>query len=280
MALLKKKKKSAGPQIPTVKLEIHPDSVAFLTESDNPYVKHGYSFAPASKIVKGTCRQLYTFGSCRDGYLSRLKNHHAGNSSFLDGYSTEKTTLMIHTSLGKANPDSGNSTPEGQSGNYHVWLAESVKAAVQIINAFERDAGWLRTKAYKAILPKKSKADVHVFEGSRWWSTSTHTLSMFMLLIRLGKRHEIKALGFKPTIDEVLTVLAKIEGRGLDSYSLTNTNLWRILVKKRKKVYGNRKFSTNFSSVNSGNDGLRALVTHSSSDTVAQERFKELCRGV
>jgi len=263
MALVKKP--SAGLKSgSTVKLTLHQNTREHMEKTD-PYASTQFRFSPCSKIVKGATEQLTTLIGCREGYIGSIRRHYNGEL-LMPGYSTEKTTLLAY-----ANP--GSSTKQ-----YEAWSKNTIAASLALVNHFEREYGWYLSKAFKAKLDVKSKGIVYIFQGSRWWSTAPMTVSLYLLLIRLGRRADVQALGNKFSTDVLVKTLIKNADKQsmTDGYYLKNVEKWPVLLKNRAKIFKSRKFETNFNSAGSS-DGIFRLTRDETGDSVVQKRFNDLC---
>lgn len=274
MAILKKKAK--GPQVPTVKFEACPENEKSITNNTSPYASHGFCFAPCTRIEKGATQQVGMMHSCREGLISSLVTYcsNSGNSKMYDKLATSKATIMVWTYAGKNNNDS---IPAGHVGPHSTWIEASMKAGLRLVNHFERENNWLTSKLYRAVLPKNSGSFVYVVEGSRWWLTSPHTLSLMMLLIRLGKRAEIKALKKDASTQQIVKTIVGFHS-GLDYSNAVHAQKWPVLLKNRRAIYKDRKFfAGNFAKAGGGGDGIRVLTRGGASDKTVQNRFDEFC---
>jgi hypothetical protein len=249
----------------TVKVELH-SSCKKTMEGTDPYATNQFRFSPCSKIVKGTTKQLCSLIGCREGYVGSIKRHYNGENPMPD-YSTEKTTIMAY-----ANPGS-------QTKQYEQWVKNIVDTSVALVNHFEDMCGWAKTKAFKAELDVKSKGIVYVFQGSRWWSTAPSTLSLYLLLIRLGRREELQKLGKNFSTATLLKTLEKLEGDGKsDGYYIQQVRKWPILLKNRAKIFSKRKFSTNFVE-GASHDGIKRITNNEIQDNLIQTRFNNILGG-
>jgi len=248
-----------------VKVELFPSCKENIKNSD-PYATTQFRFSPCSKIEKGATKQLTDLIGCREGLIGRVKRHYNGEVP-LPGYSTEKTTLLAYANPGKLTKD------------YSGWLANTVATSVALANHFEDLCGWLKTKSFIGDLDVKTAGIIYVFQGSRWWSTAPQTLSLYLLLLRLGRRNDMKALGKTFSTNDLIKALKKGEKNNdeLDSYYLKRVEQWPLFLKNRAKVFSKRKFSTNFAE-SSSTDGIYRLTDGDIEDDLIKSRFEKLLK--
>ena len=280
MALFSKKSKKfvEGPIVPVIKFKPHMDCSDIINGSvegsGDIYANHSFSFSACSEIKNNATEQLFEFHGCRETYIERIMSHFSGKTT-INKLSTRKTTLMVWTSQGKNGADV---VPNGCKGPHSSWILESMKAGLRLVNHFERENKWLKSKLYKAQLPEKSKSHVYIMEGSRWWLTSTHILSLYMLLIRLGKRGEVQEIRKNATTEEIINVIQAFK-TGTDYTNVVHAWKWPILLNNRRAIYkGRRTFSENFSETSSSLEGIKRLTTGDAEDKVVRNRFAEFCK--
>ncbi len=261
-------------KLPTIRLIESTLNSQNIFNNTGAYANWCYNFAACSEIKEGSVKQLCSFHTCREAYIGEVMNLINGENGNGEGYSTRKTTLMIWQHIGDNNKNKLPSFAEGKPLEEHTTIA--LKAGIQIVNRFADEGGWLKSKLYRVKLPKSTKSIVHVIEGSRWWSTAPQTLSLYLLLIRLGRRPELRKIKINTPIKEVVKTLKKMSKDGKDSYHIIKPELWPMLIRNRSDIYKNRKFSTNFSRVSGETDGLRCLTLGECGDTIIQKRFDKL----
>ncbi len=262
-------KKDAAPKkttsaVSTVKVKFNPDFIKSLEQSNNVYESNGYNFAACSEIENGSCEQLSRMHSCREGFIGSFRDLLYGNNKL----STQKVSIMVWT-------NSGNKPTIGAFDNmpYNKWVPSSVKAGLKMVNHFEKRNKWLRTKAYRVDHKYDKGHSLHVFQGSRWWITAPYTLSLFLLLLRLGRHpelHKIAANASNATVVKALKALSSTEG----------VDKWVVFLDNRRKIFKGRKtFKINFEeSKNRNSDGILAFTSNSASDKEALEKFNVCLR--
>ena len=269
----------AVPKIPTIGLEVQKGEKTIL-ESNRTYANHSYCFALCSEIKNKKTKQLMSLHSCRESCVGIVVNHFKGQnkSLMMPDLSTRKTTVLIWTSFGQ---NDAKGAPDGCKGPHSEWIVDSMRAGVRLLNCFERDNKWLKSKLYRVDLPGNPVGSfVHVIEGSRWWMTSPYTLSLFLLLIRLGKRPETKALRSNASMKSVMDMLESFRARGFDYQNCANSWKWPILLKNRKAIFKGRKtFAENFKMAGGGVEGIRKLTAGGIADKVVYDRFDSFCKG-
>ena len=261
------------PKLPTVRIKKEDVNKEVIFDNTSPYASWCYNFAACSEIKKGEVRQLFDLCSCREAYIGRVIDLMKGGGNS-EHYSTRKTTLFIWQHPGD-NSSRGRPTYAKRE-TLENFTTEAMQTSIKIVNRFADEGGWLKSKLFRADLPKSTKSIVHVIEGSRWWSTAPQTLSLYLLLIRLGKRPELRKIKANTPMADVIKILNKMSGGGSDDYHIVQPELWPVLIQNRAAIYRNRKFSTNFLRTSGSTDGLKYLTLGNCNDDTIQKRFDKL----
>lgn len=174
-----------------VKVELLTDTKELVGE--NGVIFPSVSFAFCSSPAKGT-GQACQFRECREGIMSFLIDFHKG-SPYTKKYliDIKKTRILL---LSRLTGDFHNYANEGNTrkkrrDGFNSWVRQSL----HMINYFERLAHWPLSKLAKVDHNLGDMTDIYLFVGSNRWIRSPHMLSLYLLLIRLGRNKEYK--GFR-----------------------------------------------------------------------------------
>ena len=260
-------------KVPVIDVDFDAMTIKFMSD-DAVYPNSRCKFALCSLPTKTKkSQQLTQFHHCRDGFLQKVLNHFNGGTSLGD-VSTAKTVIMFRVIAAKKPTES---VPDWFKDNFDKWAQSSAKAGLRLVNHFEKENSWRLSKLYKVKTPKNSPHHIHMVQGSRWWMLSTHTLSLFILLIRLGAREDVHKLGNLRKMESIVNKISTFSN-GADSGLCEDVWKWPILLKNRKSLFNCKDFSENYSRTNSGYDGIYGLTTGTIKDTELNKKFKAACK--
>ena len=278
----------------TIKLDL-----SFILDRDTAlnkeYNNHpNTKFSICSEIKNGSAKTLTRFFGCREaavGAFSRFLNKetddsYVSNEATYDKNSrgkehfalyehkdmpTGKTSIAFHM----------NTSSEHHHRKNEKHLEELAKRAVCLLNHYERRNKWAPSVVYKATHGAGKSDGIYLFRSSKWWMTSTHTISLYMLLIRLCTHDFIKVNKSTPN-SKVLSMLNKIAecDTGYSDIYKTYPKMWNILLDNRKKIYKGNTQGDNFSFDKRNTvkvDGIRRLCSNCSCYYEISERFNDLC---
>lgn len=258
-------KKAAASTPSTVKVNFRPAFKKSLEKADNLYENNMYNFSVCSEIKNGSCAQLSDTYSCREGLIGAFRTLLYDND-----LSDKKISIMVYTFSG------GKTNIGGQFGDisYNKWAADSAKAGLKLLNHFEKRNKWFRTKAYRVDHKYNKEYRMYVFQGSRWWMTSSYVLSLFLLLLRIARRteiHKIAANASTATLTKSIMSLPK----GDDSGYAVAADKWAVFLNNRRKIFRGRKtFRDNFKATGDINaEGILKLINNNARDEEVQKRF-------
>ena len=255
------------------------------------------SFSICSEIENSSAKALTKFFGCREavvGNFSRFLNGETDNSYVsneitydkksdhgkayyaLYGHKdmpTRKTSIAIHM----------NTSEEGHHKKNESHLEELVKRAVKILNHYERRNKWALSVAYKTNHDAGDSDGIYLFRSSRWWMTSTHTLSLYLLLIRLGVHSLFNNVGKSTTNSTMISLFQNINEykTGYSDVHKNYPKMWNILLDNRKKIYSGNTQEDNFSFDKRNMvkvDGIRRLCADCSCYHDVSKKFHELCK--
>ncbi len=276
LATLRKKKTLATKDSGTraakkvVKLITIPDG-----NIDGAYENSKFCFAACSDIENGSVKQLFTTAGCREGVIANYRRCVTGKDN-ANAPSKRRTSLMVW--IGKGNQTHPHKA-DGSSGRMNITYGEYLKkcmdTAVLILNALEKRNKWLRTQVYETTHSLNKSNVIYYFRGSRWWQYAPHTLSMYMLIIRLSKHPNLHKLRKNSSVDTIIKAITSINS-GNDSGHAKTAGNWVPLLDNRKTIYKGRELVDNWNAVSSGSEGIRRLTDQDADDKQTLKRFKEV----
>jgi hypothetical protein len=254
-------------------------------------------FSICSEIKNSSARTLTRFFGCREaavGAFSRFldketDDSYVSNEMTYDkklGRDKEHFALYEHKDMPTGKTSVAfhmNTSLERHHKKNEKHLEELVERAVCLLNHYERRNKWALSEVYKTRHDASDSDGIYLFRSSKWWMTSTHTLSLYMLLIRLGEHNFIKNIDKSTPNSKVLSVFNKIDEchTGYSDVHKTYPKMWNILLDNRKKIYKGNTQKDNFSFNKSNTvkiDGIRRLCSDCSCYYEISERFNELCK--
>lgn len=146
---------------------------------------NGYSFSLFSVVDKEN-RQFGGWHTCRETLANVLCSYHqSGPSDFLGGVlpGTRSTRILVASRIAK---------PAEGSDLYNKML-ENMKSqmicSIKILHVFEKHLGWSLSKVSEVEDDKLRSSNIacYAFTSSIKWSRSTQLLSLYLLLVRLGR---------------------------------------------------------------------------------------------
>ncbi len=280
----------------TVKLDlshINDRDVVLNRTSNNP---NNTSFSICSETKNSSAKSLTRFFGCREaaiGAFSRFLNEETDNSYVSNEVTYDKKykrgkeyfALYEHRDMPTGKTSMAfhmNTSEENHHKKNEKYFEEFVKRSVKLLNHYERRNKWAPSVVYKTNHDAGNSDDIYLFRSSKWWMTSTHTFSLYMLLIRLGRHDFIKVDKSTPN-SKVLSMFNAIREQH-SGYSDTQKDypkMWNILLDNRKKIYKGNTHEDNFS-FDKRNvvkvDGIRRLCSNYSGHREALSKFTELCK--
>ncbi len=256
----------------TVKLTTMPDGGLL----NQPYTSgKSISFSTCSEIRDGAAEMLTGLYYCREEVINNFAKFFSKRDGLdTDGSKTplynyedmpkKKTSVAVHINIG--NKDAA----------YIKSLDNEIKRSIKLLNHYERRNKWFLSEVYKADHDSRKSDLIYLFKSSKWWMTSTHTLSLYLLLIRLGEYELFDVIKKFTANPEVLSLFNKV--RDLHD---NHPERWNVLLDNRKKIYGERMQKEIFTFADAFTvkvDGIWTLCENRSCDKITKEKFAELCK--
>lgn len=243
---------------------------ADISEFDwEPYVP-SYFFAMCSSDNQ----QITEFHECRECIVHELIMCHINSLYSRSDIDINKTRLLV-----------GRMPENGDDG----LVEKEILRGLKIVHHFEEIAGWPKSRIYRT---HKSKF-VYLFRGHKNWQRSPYSISLYLLLIRLGRHEEFQEFKTHTQFSRAWGVVYQkrlvdtflgLENHIHDCKFLNRKMLRRsvLLVKRHKEFFGKRSTCSLFSNVFSQDegyigDGIHNLCNLKTQDSAANLRFKRLC---
>ncbi|MCK4827167.1 hypothetical protein KA005_66160 [bacterium] len=243
------------------------------------------SFSICTEIKDRSARMLTSFAYCREGVIGHFSRFFSEQfdreyeRDYNDGklYSHEdmpknRTSMAVHFNTGK------------RVRRRIKELDSYMERSINLLNHYEKRNKWTLSEIYKAKHDAGKKDLIYLFKSSKWWMTAPHTLSLYMLLIRLGRNELFDKVEKSTSNSELLSIFRKANNKVYDSHRFTGNRpkAWNLFLDNRKEIYGKREqkgiFNFSSDSYTVRIDGISALCSGNSQDRRVKEKFKELCK--
>jgi hypothetical protein len=242
----------------------------------NSYENSRFSWAACSDIKNGTIEQLTSVAGCREGFINLYKYLVENGDKKL---CKRKTSLMVW--LNKGGQRSPTNPVDGKGARldvtYEVWMEKCMLTGLLLLNHFEKRSKWLNTKMYK-VDHKLNDQIIYYFNGSRWWQFAPHSISLFCLLIRLGKFPALQSLRRNASNDTIIKALTSLGGSTIDADYARGAGKWQVFLDNRREIYQGREFEDNWKLADGGREGIRRLTGREANDATIQRRFNEFLK--
>jgi hypothetical protein len=242
------------------------------------------SFSACTEIKDGSARMLTSFMYCREGVIGHFcrffsekfdteyeHDYNDGKLYCSEDMPKNRTSMAAHFNTGKR-------------GRRSIKELDSyMERSVNLLNHYEERNKWALSEVYKTKHDAGKKDRIYLFKSSKWWMTSPHTLSLYMLLIRLGRNKIFDKVDKSTSNSELLSIFRKATNESHDGHRFDGDRpkMWNLFLDKRKEIYGKREqksiFTFSSDSYTVRIDGISALCSNNSQDRRVKDKFKELC---
>jgi hypothetical protein len=225
----------------------------------------GFQFGCAQEPKNGEIRLVQGYHSCREGLVSSMRGR---INEGADNQPTDKMRMIFRWTAGR-----GASKKDLQ--DIESWVHRSIA----ILRALDKLAGWPLTRVYKIEHGKGDWLQPHYFLSSRRWMKSSYLVSLYCLLVRMGKDERIDGFkDFKGLCKVVDKALAS--GKNLKNdhtYVKTCRPYWEAIMRGYSRMFEQYKLPYYWDSSKVGGragvEGINYLVT---GDTAYTEMYREL----
>lgn len=139
-----------------------------------------FSFGMAPTPGKEKVVTVTNFHSCREGLISDIRTLITGQGNRM---STDKMRMIFKWNLSEKNITH-------DTAEHREWL----NRGLNILHAYERLAGWPLTKVFE-MNTGRNFIKAYYFLSSRRWIKASYLVSLYVLMVRLGKNSALT--GFK-----------------------------------------------------------------------------------
>ena len=244
---------------------------------DNDYAFDGIKLAFCTSAIKRHVKQISDWVTCREDMMKSLRFRVNGRSGKID---IRRTRLLVYT---RARYPSG--ALKDKEKHYTTERKHSyvqLQASLKLIQHFERRLGWPLTRVYKVDHMLSPLASIYVVVGSSRWQKSTHYLSLYLLMLRLGRSgFQSKFEDHKELEEELATFVKK---RSDDAGFVKGTyHKWELFLQNQDKLFAGRNLKHIFKKSSLADDsngyaeGISQLCVGWSRDLALNSRFKKLC---
>ena len=248
-------------------IEFKPKSNDELVEGVYKNVK--IAFALCSAEQDGAVTQLHNFYYCREAIIGKVPSLFASGTPKLP---TRNTWISIQKSLCEKNEKSARK-------GYVALFEQEIINAVRLVNHFERRNKWLISKAYKTKHEYDKITGIYVIKSSRWWLTSPHTLSLYMLLLRIAAKEQFNNIIKDTTNKEITKRIIAITNDSRDYEKTRAAAMWSVLLDNRRKIFDKgSKENFNIVAAEGAREGILSLTKGDCNDKITYKRFIDLCK--
>ena len=243
-------------------------------------VKFAICTPPKDRLVDS----ITQFHGCREEVVKKIRAELSRKKPRID---QKKTRLLMY----------GRHTIDPRKGR-EAYNEEHCKAegadfyrkalvGLALVNYLEKEHNWAPTKLYKIDPEYNLQDSIYMFVGSPKWQKSPHYLSLYMLMLRLGKS------GITMVTDEKRRTAAYMAGK-LATYSTSgkydSSHIKNVigkidlLLSNQNVLIGRKPMKEMFSVARLGhgnngfNEGITSLCTGNSYDLMLSYKFQDLCR--
>ena len=280
------------------KVELHS---ADRNDLISDYSYTGFRLALCSKPEKYVVEALTSFEYCREVVGSRLRSSFTGTVAPMGVRGSLKEIdynrlrlLTVFKMEGKTSKVLANKRDS---------IDKGLSIGIKLLNHFEERHGWGMTKIYETDndgqfvsngsglvkkIDKNNNIRIFMVVSSKKWMKSPATVSLHLLLLRLGFHGFKKDFHSHEELVKLLNTYGKLDKYNDAYYVRTTFDKWDILLGNLNRIYAGRNAeniysakvlsSTNPDFKNEGfNEGLSELCLGRSGDIITTDRFKELC---
>ena len=243
------------------------------------------AFSTCTEIKDGSASMLTSFIYCREGVIGHFCRFFSEkfDNEYISDYNDGK--LYDHEDMPKNRTSMAAHFNTGKKVRRNIKEFDSyMERSVNLLNHYERRNNWALSEVYKTKHDAGKKDRIYLFKSSKWWMTSPHTLSLYMLLIRMGKNKFFNKVDKSTSNSELISILKGANHDAYDSHRWAGDRpeMWNLFLDNRKEIYGKRKqkgiFTFSLDSYTVRVDGISSLCAGNSLDRRVKDKFKELCK--
>lgn len=229
---------------------------ALIYPSPNP------SFSWFGAKVDGKFQQIAGWHGCRETFASDVRRYFTGLAGGWH-YAGKMDGKQTRIAVGRKHPN--NITPK-QSANAVLNNAKWMKESVRMLNILEKKLGWGLTRVYKCSdkCVDMPGAYIYLFIGSPKWMRAPQLLSLYLLIIRLGRLHtRTKIFERFEDLEKLGEAFGKckLSGQaGSDMSWFVNTSTWwGLMLDNVQELFFETSLTDNYIG-NTGQNGIQEFV--------------------
>lgn len=254
---------------------LFPKSVNVSKMYNSLNMAFAYCSEPTTKSTVTLRSHFYT---CRESHANALVHRMRHTSNSVKGDPDINKISLKFTRLIISNVYARDSIPSHLE-TKKKELLEKVGRGVNILNIFEKRNKWRLTKMFDIKHDGHQRGMFVMVIGDKKWQRSTHMMSLFTLMLRLGEHKTFNAKNYTELIKQLDTFSKTSKN---DSFFVRKTYLyWDKLMKEFNNLFKGLSMQKNYSMEvveDQFSEGIRILCDGSSENDVLSKRFKRLCQ--
>jgi len=251
--------------------------IKWTNSPSSMYAANAPNFAWVSRAEGGERRQVSEFMTCRETFIDRLRKQIESNNVVVP---KNRVAFLVGRAISY---DCTKITKE----RFQKRFYEDMRRAVRIANILEAHVGWTRTRMFATNgTPTRRNAAAYLITGSAKWMRSPHLLSLYALIMRMGR---FEAYDNANTIEGFMEITKKICNKQLGGQGLNGDRnwmrqtqyCWLPLLENVNTVYKGftlkRSYSHKYLKQDSGfSEGIWRLAKGRTTDLEVKNRWSEL----
>lgn len=248
--------------------------------SASSYFSFSFGIAPAPG--KDAITPLGSYHSCREGLISDVRSHITGSGKKM---LTDKMRMIFKWHLSDKNLTRDNA-------EHREWL----NRGLNILHAYEKLAGWPLTKVFE-MHTDRDFIKAYYFLSSRRWIKASYLVSLYVLMVRLGKNSALtgfkNSAGFEKLVNGLIEKYSKTDGGWKQTPTSFNSDVgwlkstlpyWGVILKGYSEMFRKMKITHYWSEQRLTNEhgqsaeGIDYLCGGSTSYKEARKKLLELSK--
>lgn len=241
-------------------------------------VRFAVCHAPEDRLVK----RLITFQGCREEVIKLLRKAVTAKRNRPD---ERKTRLLVYCRARIQNPALKPEQQERHCKPQVALIRKQLALGHKLVNHWEKKHGWPLTKLYMVDSEGDPQMVMNMMVGSNKWQKTPHYMSLYMLILRLGRSGFTTNSWSHDQIKRRLNAFARSSNMDATHVSYT-ANKWDVLLANHKTIVGRHTMEELYSrkrlaNSNTGySEGISAFCNGNSYDLLLSYKFQDVCRKV
>ena len=210
-------------------------------------IYQGLTFGLA-KLNEDKVEVVDNFYSCRDGLLGRIHTNIIHTN--IEKIKTDKTHMLLQWCAGSPAQLSKAQITENNLKN-QKWIENSIK----FLHLYEKLAGWPLTKTHRVKTDNDDATKLYYFLSSRRWIKAPYLISLYVLLIRIGRFDYFDKFKTYKDLTSVVDKLSKTTGPTTDErYIIETFKYWKTIATCYPDLFRKKKIEYYWSNGNLSSD--------------------------